>query len=147
MYLDSMNFLGIGTQQGQQRSGLVTSPELALKLFPKNWPLQSKHLLQNWNPHRGYHKAEDLEVLNWSIYQEAFSIIKNNLLQGGLQLNWGGDHSIGLSTVAAFTSIYPEGHVLWIDAHADLNTPESSPTGNFHGMPLSLLLGIGASSR
>jgi arginase len=58
-------------------------------------------------------------------------------------INWGGDHSAGLATVSAFTSIYSNGYVLWIDAHADINTPEASITGNFHGMPMACLLGIG----
>lgn len=54
----------------------------------------------------------------------------------------GGDHSIALGTVAAAASRGPVG-VLWIDAHGDFNTPESSPSGNLHGMPLAALTGHG----
>jgi arginase len=57
-------------------------------------------------------------------------------------LNWGGDHSIALSTVGAFTYHYQDGYVIWIDAHADLNLPSKSLTGNFHGMPLAVLLNL-----
>ena len=55
----------------------------------------------------------------------------------------GGDHSIAMGTVSAVAR-HCAGKplfVLWIDAHADFNTPETSPTGNLHGMPLALLCG------
>ena len=54
----------------------------------------------------------------------------------------GGDHSIALGTVAAAAVDGPLG-VLWIDAHGDFNTPETSPSGNLHGMPLAALTGRG----
>ena len=60
----------------------------------------------------------------------------------------GGDHSIAVGTVsgiAAFAqSRGKKVGVLWIDAHGDINTPETSPSGNIHGMPLAALLGFGA---
>ncbi len=59
----------------------------------------------------------------------------------------GGDHSIALGTVAGaaeyFRSRGGKIGLLWVDAHADMNTPESSPTGNVHGMPLACCLGLG----
>lgn len=54
----------------------------------------------------------------------------------------GGDHSVSLGSVSGVAQAGRTG-VLWIDAHADLNTPASSPSGNVHGMPLSHLLGAG----
>lgn len=54
----------------------------------------------------------------------------------------GGDHSISLGTVAGAAHAGRTG-VLWIDAHGDLNTPQSSPSGNVHGMPIAHLLGYG----
>ena len=57
----------------------------------------------------------------------------------------GGDHAVSLGSVAGAVRRAPGRRVgiLWIDAHADLNTPETSPSGNVHGMPLALLLGHG----
>ena len=59
----------------------------------------------------------------------------------------GGDHSIAIGTFTGASSFFrDEGKeigLLWFDAHADMNTPETSPSGNLHGMPLSTLLGIG----
>ncbi len=63
---------------------------------------------------------------------------------GRLPLFIGGDHSIAVGTIGGISHDEPVG-VLWIDAHGDFNTPESSPSGNLHGMPLAALLGQGAS--
>lgn len=54
----------------------------------------------------------------------------------------GGDHAISMGTVAGLAAGRRTG-LLWIDAHADLNTPDSSPSGNVHGMPVAHLLGLG----
>ncbi|WP_108459146.1 arginase [Devosia naphthalenivorans] len=72
---------------------------------------------------------------------EGFAILQ----QGKFPVFIGGDHSIAIGTISAVarhcaTSQKPV-FVLWIDAHADYNTPITSPTGNLHGMPLALLCG------
>jgi arginase len=54
----------------------------------------------------------------------------------------GGDHSVALGTLSGLASVRGLGGVLWIDAHGDLNTPETSPTGNVHGMPLAAAMGL-----
>jgi arginase len=67
------------------------------------------------------------------------------LQQGNFPLFVGGDHSISIGTVSAVArhcaTVDRPVFVLWIDAHADYNTPVTSPTGNLHGMPLALLCG------
>lgn len=59
----------------------------------------------------------------------------------------GGDHSIAVGTVSGLSRQYQkQGQkigLIWIDAHADMNTPDTSPSGNIHGMPLACLLGLG----
>ena len=55
----------------------------------------------------------------------------------------GGDHSIALGTLVGMASEHGPGGVVWIDAHGDVNTPESSPSGNVHGMVLAAALGLG----
>ncbi len=55
----------------------------------------------------------------------------------------GGDHSIAIGTIAGISKNKKDFGVLWFDAHGDLNTPESSPSGNIHGMPLAVSLGYG----
>jgi len=58
-----------------------------------------------------------------------------------LPLVLGGDHSIAIGTVSGLAASGPGG-VLWLDAHGDLNTPETTPSGNVHGMPLAAVLGV-----
>ncbi len=55
----------------------------------------------------------------------------------------GGDHSIAIGTLAGVTKHYKNLGVIWYDAHGDLNTAETSPSGNIHGMPLAASLGYG----
>lgn len=66
---------------------------------------------------------------------------------GRIPLVIGGDHSIAMGTVSGVSSYYrskgQEIGLIWFDAHGDMNVPESSPSGNIHGMPLSHLLGKG----
>ena len=61
---------------------------------------------------------------------------------GYLPLVLGGDHSISIGTLGGLASRRGPGGVLWLDAHGDLNRPETSPTGNVHGMPLAAALGL-----
>jgi arginase len=61
---------------------------------------------------------------------------------GALPLVLGGDHSVALGTLAGLARVRGLGGVLWIDAHGDLNSPETSPTGNVHGMVLAAVLGL-----
>ena len=58
-------------------------------------------------------------------------------------LVFGGDHSIAIGTIAGVAKHYKNLGVIWYDAHGDLNTAETSPTGNIHGMPLAVSLGLG----
>jgi arginase len=61
---------------------------------------------------------------------------------GETPLVLGGDHSVALGTLGGLASVHGTGGVLWIDAHPDINTPETSPSGNVHGMPLAAALGL-----
>ncbi len=67
--------------------------------------------------------------------------------EGRVPLVLGGDHSVAIGTVAGMSSFFQKKGqklgLIWIDAHADMNTPESSPSGNVHGMPLACLIGMG----
>ena len=70
------------------------------------------------------------------------------LEQGNFPLITGGDHSVAMGSVSATSQFYRETKqqeigLIWFDAHGDMNTPESSPSGNIHGMPLAHLLGKG----
>ncbi|MDF1511394.1 arginase [Robertmurraya sp. DFI.2.37] len=62
---------------------------------------------------------------------------------GAFPLVLGGDHSIAIGTLAGVSRHYQNLGVIWYDAHGDLNTAETSPSGNIHGMPLAVSIGLG----
>jgi len=79
--------------------------------------------------------------------REVAERVAQTLEAGWFPLSLGGDHSIAIGTIAGVAKFYhqrgePVG-CLWIDAHADMNTPETSPSGNVHGMPFAASLGFG----
>jgi arginase len=71
------------------------------------------------------------------------TLVRDVVTEGSLPLVLGGDHSVALGTLAGLRSAAGQpGGVVWIDAHGDLNTPATSPSGNVHGMPLAAALGV-----
>ena len=74
-------------------------------------------------------------------------LVETAAAEGDTPLVLGGDHSIAVGTVAGMSRfLRKQGKklgLIWIDAHADMNTPDSSPSGNVHGMPLACCIGIG----
>ncbi|MFM7298175.1 MAG: arginase, partial [Planctomycetota bacterium] len=74
--------------------------------------------------------------------------VEKVLEDGVFPLVFGGDHSIAVGTVAAISSYHHRRNqrigLIWFDAHGDMNTPDTSPSGNIHGMPCAAILGRGA---
>ncbi|MGH9476952.1 MAG: arginase [Terriglobales bacterium] len=91
-------------------------------------------------------RAKYLKEIARSCQKQADWVLKT-LEDGASPLVLGGDHSIAIGTVSGVSAYYREQHksvgLIWLDAHGDFNTPESSPSGNIHGMPLACLLGRG----
>jgi arginase len=74
-------------------------------------------------------------------------LVAEALARGETPLVLGGDHSVAIGTTAGVSRFYRERGqaigLIWVDAHADMNTPETSPSGNVHGMPLACVVGMG----
>ena len=79
------------------------------------------------------------------VCQSIYDAITTSVPLGDVTVTLGGDHSISIGTVSAVTKHMPCG-VIWVDAHADFNTPLTTPSGNIHGMALAALVGDGAPS-
>ncbi len=83
-------------------------------------------------------------------YENIAKSLKEILGNGDFPVILGGDHSIAAGTFSCIASFYRQQEkeigMIWLDAHADINTHETSPTGNAHGMPLAAILGYGESS-
>jgi arginase len=65
------------------------------------------------------------------------------LQTGEFPLILGGDHSIALGSITGVARVHHDIGIIWVDAHGDFNTPETTPSGNIHGMVLSALVGLG----
>jgi arginase len=93
------------------------------------------------DPHKRY--VKEIAKVCRSVYQASLA----SFAEGAMPIVLGGDHSLGAGSVAAAaTHLGKSGHqlgLIWVDAHADMNNPSSSESGNVHGMPLAALLGTG----
>src|ERR1017187_1057754 len=94
----------------------------------------------------GNPNARYLKQITDTCMRTAEAVLKA-LEEGTTPLVLGGDHSLAAGSVSGVAEFYRcQGKkigVIWIDAHSDINTPETSPSGNVHGMPLAALLGLG----
>lgn len=82
-------------------------------------------------------------VQRWDAIFAQFRSAHDILAQSGARrvLAAGGDCAVDVAVIAYLNRVHPGLHVIWVDAHPDANTPETSPSGNFHGMPVSAILG------
>jgi arginase len=94
-------------------------------------------------PDQGYRHLQ--EVADWN--QALHNAVRAALQQGHLPMVLGGDHCLGIGSISAVARHCRETgkdlRVLWLDAHADFNTAELTPSGNVHGMPVAVLCGHG----
>ena len=94
----------------------------------------------------GHPHAKYLKEITATCVKHAELMIKT-LESGKVPIVLGGDHSVAAGTVAGVAEFYRRQNqkigLIWIDAHSDINTPESSPSGNVHGMPLAAIMGLG----
>lgn len=94
--------------------------------------------------HRGMKKPRTVSAVTERLSQQVYEHAR----EGRLVLTLGGDHSIGIGTVSGTAKAVRERlngremAVIWVDAHADINIPEDSDSGNIHGMPLAFLTGL-----
>jgi len=95
------------------------------------------------DPHAKY-----LKEITATCTKHAELVVKT-LEAGKVPITLGGDHSVAAGTVAGVAEFYRRQNqkigLIWIDAHTDINTPDSSPSGNVHGMPLAAIMGLGPS--
>ena len=85
------------------------------------------------------HYLEEIERGNIELCQK----VAEQLDLKRFPLILGGDHSIAIGTLAGIRQRTKKIGVVWFDAHSDINTPETSPSGNIHGMPVAICLGFG----
>lgn len=87
-----------------------------------------------------------------AVTQQLSRQVYEHAQQGRCVLTLGGDHSIAIGTISGTAQAIRERlgrelAVIWVDAHADINTPETSGSGNIHGMPVAFLTGLAEEGR
>jgi len=141
---------------GQPRAGVDTGP---IKLVEAGLIDQIKAL--GWNvEYGGHHQFEEIHTdqdppagvvkrprLVSRVTKEVAQVIAYHIKAGRLPVTLGGDHSLAMGTVSGTLDAYPDACLIWIDAHADINTIASTDSGNIHGMPVSFLLGLNSQAE
>jgi len=97
------------------------------------------HSKKEESPDTTLRNLEAVTDANTKLAQKVHEVVE----EGRFPLVLGGDHSIAIGTLAGISDYYENLGVIWYDAHADMNTSETSPSGNIHGMPLAVSLGLG----
>jgi arginase len=153
-----IRILGVPLDLGQERRGVDMGPS-AVRAAGLNAALKTLghkvedagniHVRNPEEQHFGDRHAKYLNEIAETC-QEVAHRVYQSLEAGFFPLSLGGDHSVAIGTQAGVAKFYRDREksvgLLWIDAHADMNTPESSPSGNVHGMPFAATLGIGPES-
>ncbi len=118
--------------------------------------------INSGNDYFNRHAYEDVETHNETIYQKntnnfakriehvvqqcerVAKAVSSNLIVGNYPIVLSGDHSSALGTISGLKSANPQSRigVIWLDAHTDIHSPFTSPSGNIHGMPLAAALGL-----
>ncbi len=149
-----VSLLGAPTDVGAGHRGALMGPE-ALRIAGLGEALRERGIdvidrgnlegpRNPWcDPVEGYRHLD--EVVAWN--RAVMEAVASELQQGRLPILLGGDHCLGIGSITAVANFCRDRdkqlRVLWLDAHADFNTHDVTPSGNIHGMPVACLCGIG----
>lgn len=148
----NISIIGVPMDLGQMRRGVDMGPSairyagITERLKKLQYNIED---LGDIDVTRSYekkdHSNEQLRNLN-EVVQASENLketVSSTIDKGNFPLVLGGDHSIAIGTIAGVLEHYSNPGLIWYDAHGDINTAETSPSGNIHGMPLAVSLGYG----
>lgn len=158
-----LGVVAVGFSGGQCKPGVDAAPTALVEagLLDQlsdelGYELHGDTAVRNYNevkpssdePHRGMKNPRAVSSVTCKIAEQVYTEAK----EGRMVLTLGGDHSIAIGTVAGTSKairerLGKEMAVIWVDAHADINTPETSDSGNVHGMPVAFLTGLAKSDH
>ncbi|MTH55371.1 arginase [Bacillus mangrovi] len=152
MAADKISIIGVPMDLGQTRRGVDMGPSaIRYAGIVERLELLDYTIEDSGDIEIGKREKELEEPLynlkNLKAVSEASELLASKVHDvintGAFPLVLGGDHSIAIGTLAGLAKKYKNLGVIWYDAHGDLNTADTSPSGNIHGMPLAASLGIG----
>lgn len=139
---------------GQGKSGVELGPKYMLKqglrqdIEELGWSTSIEEPLANKGFEARSSDESDVDTytkrpkLVGEVAKSVYESVKKVANEGKFALTLGGDHSVAIGTVSGVLDKYPNLGLLWIDAHADINTPSTTASGNLHGCPVSFLMGL-----
>nr|WP_139187000.1 arginase [Sediminibacillus halophilus] len=147
-----VSIIGVPMDLGQNRRGVDMGPSairyagVLETLEALNFQIEDLGDIKISRPSRGAEQLQD-NLRNLSQVAEGNELlakqVDETITAGRFPLVLGGDHSIAIGSLAGIAKHYENLGVIWYDAHGDLNTADTSPSGNIHGMPLAVNLGLG----
>ncbi len=148
----NISIVGVPMDLGQMRRGVDMGPSairyagVTERLERLGYEINDLGNIEIAQPER-IHNDPETNLRNLKAVAEGSGTLASKVNEviekGDFPLVFGGDHSIAIGTLAGVSKNYDNLGVIWYDAHGDLNTSETSPSGNIHGMPLAVSLGIG----
>lgn len=155
-----VELVGVPMDLGGNRRGVDMGPSgiryagLAAKLAELGYRVRDRGNIRVADPDEGvathtYQKIDPTprpkahnvaEIVRAS--EELAKVVADIVKAGSIPVVLGGDHSMGMGTIAGLDRAGTRAGVIWIDAHGDINTPETTPSGNVHGMPFAVALGL-----
>jgi arginase len=150
-----VNIIGVPLDLGAGRRGVDMGPsavrvaDLNKKLAGLGYTVEDTGNVAVRIPetqHFGDHRSKFLKEIT-EVCEHVAQLIEKALTSNFLPIVLGGDHSIAMGSLAGAAKHFQKTSqslgLIWFDAHADFNTPETSPSGNVHGMPLAAVVGVG----
>ncbi|KGR81562.1 arginase [Lysinibacillus odysseyi 34hs-1 = NBRC 100172] len=152
--MNTVGIVGVPMDLGQERRGVDMGPSAIRYAGLQDRLLSLGYSVIDYGdiPVKGRSPVQigDANLKNLQSVVEASLNVKESVMKmlkdDVFPLILGGDHSISIGTLAAINEKRQNVGVIWYDAHGDLNIPETSPSGNIHGMPLAVNLNLGHSS-
>src|SRR5690625_3680376 len=149
----TISLIGVPVDLGQSRRGVDMGPSAIRYANVKDVIKQLQYSIVDLGDLTVSNDVEfdekndtNLHNLSQIVYEnnKLAKIVDQEVIKGHFPLILGGDHSLSIGSIAGIAKHYESLGVIWYDAHGDLNTDETSPSGNIHGMSLAANLGLGA---
>jgi arginase len=151
----NVSLVGVPFAFGQPLQGVDKAPQdlrangLADRIKAEKWklndhgdisvPINVEHTHETRTTPDGTFNMKSGEIVS-KVCQDTAEITSKHAAKGDFMLTLGGDHSIAMGSIAGILKARPNTGIIWVDAHADINTPLTTPSGNIHGMPVSFLM-------
>jgi len=141
--------VGAGYKGGQPNEGVELAPPFFRSRFIREqithlgWEVEDVGDVQDKDEDWANDPPTASRVKNPRRVGNACEQINRNIRENcakNFTLTLGGDHSFAMGSISALLSLWPDLSIIWVDAHGDINTPETSPSGNLHGMPIAFFV-------